>query len=472
MADYSMVGSFGSDAVQSLNGDIINKLREAEEESVLDPIDQSLEDWETELEVITNIESKINELKAAMSPFDLYSSTANAFEQVTASTTGDSAIFDALDVGGLNEGIVTVNITQLAQKDVFQTNTFADETAVISTNVGDKISIQVGTAAAIDFSVENKTYEELADEINSTTGLNASVEQVGDSSYRIVIKSEDSGTENALTITQTGIDLGLNDAANHTLTAQNLQATVDGVAYDVSSGTITVDNNLKITATKLGESTISIQKDDSSVLAYMQEVVTAYNEVVTAVNDELYSDESTIEDRSGLRDILNTMKNLFFAEYGADTPTFGTEVDEYGDTVYAHSNVTNNDKSIFNYGFSFDTDGYLVLDEGEFSSALTENMDDIKALFLGSAENEGLGTQLKSMIDELNSSDGLITLYGDNMADRKTTLEEEREKAVATLDAKYDLMASQFAAYGALIGQMEASFGGLKMIIQQSTSSN
>ena len=35
--DYSMLGSFGSEATQSLNGDMISKIRAAEEKAIIRP---------------------------------------------------------------------------------------------------------------------------------------------------------------------------------------------------------------------------------------------------------------------------------------------------------------------------------------------------------------------------------------------------------------------------------------------------
>jgi hypothetical protein len=43
---------------------------------------------------------------------------------------------------------------------------------------------------------------------------------------------------------------------------------------------------------------------------------------------------------------------------------------------------------------------------------------------------------------------------------------EACKKAQELLDTKYSLMAQQFAAYTAIITQMEAAFGGMKMMIQ------
>jgi hypothetical protein len=54
--DYSMIGSFGSEATQSVNGEMINKIRAAEEKAVLDPITKDLENWELESEKITELQ--------------------------------------------------------------------------------------------------------------------------------------------------------------------------------------------------------------------------------------------------------------------------------------------------------------------------------------------------------------------------------------------------------------------------------
>ena len=50
------------------------------------------------------------------------------------------------------------------------------------------------------FDTNGKTYQQLADEITAKSGMNASIEQVGTDSFRLVIKSEDTGLDNALSI--------------------------------------------------------------------------------------------------------------------------------------------------------------------------------------------------------------------------------------------------------------------------------
>jgi flagellar hook-associated protein 2 len=406
----------GSSGAAGLNQELIDKLKDAEYEARVKPYETDLEEWDAELEKITEIEGKVTEFLTSVKGFDLFSSSANAFEQVAASTTGTSAVFDAADVSGLTPGTNYINITQLAQRDVYQTNAVDEATKDTALGAG-TLSISIGGAAATDFDTTGKTYDELADEIDAVEGLTASIEQVGEDSYRLVIKSTDSGLANALTITETGIDFGINDSdgdtipdeGNHTLTAQNMNATVDGIEYDVSSNTITIQGNLTMTAVEEGESTISIQRDTASLLPAVEEMVGFYNELVDLVDGELYSSESPIENTSTLRSMMTQIKEILFDSYGSS-----------------------DELNAFNFGFELDKSGHLSVDSAKFAEAIAENYDDLERLFVGVAEDEGLGTRLKEYLDDLDSYDGLMTLYGDDMADRKVDLVRDLKSILTT----------------------------------------
>jgi flagellar hook-associated protein 2 len=456
--DYTTLGSFNTGGAAGLNGELIQKLYDAEAKSRVDPLDKRLELIDTEATVISDINTKINELIEAVKPFDLFASGNNAFEQVTATTTG-TALFDAADVGALPQGSTTITVSQLAQKDSYQSLTFTAKTDLIAggQDAGDKITIN-GT----DFSTEGKTYADLLSDINLSGTIDATIEQVSDMESRLIIKSQNVGTSNALTITQTGVDLGLLDTdgvdingvpdssnPNHVLTAQNLNATVDGVAYDVSSNSITLDGNLKITATEAGTtSTVSIQSDESSIIPAIQDVANTYNELVLMITEELYSETPSVQDTSSLKSMLSNIKNMMYEEYGV------------------------NDESLLNYGFGFDKNGLLEVDATILGKALTDDPEKVKSLFIGVAEDKGFGTLLKEHLDELNSFNGLFDTLENSMNTRKTNLTKDQELAIENLDTKYDTMAAQFAAYASIISQMESSFGGLKQMIAMESSSN
>jgi flagellar hook-associated protein 2 len=438
----------GSGQASALNSDLIDKLKAAERKSTVEPIETRITSITTEKETFANIESKVKELLEAIKPFDLFvSGGVTALEQKSATTSGDSVSFDAADIKALNKGTTNVDVTQLAQKDVYQSNSFSAKNTQI--NQG---SLVINGEA---FDTTNKTYEELATEITSKSGMNASVEQVGSNSYRLVIKSEDSGVDNKLNISGAASQaLGFTtdgstiDTTNHILEAKNMIAKVDGVEYNVPTNSITVDG-LKMTANKLGSSSINIVEDNTQIQTQMQNFVTKYNDLVAMVDTESFNADSSIQDKSSIRNIVSQIKDKLFGTYG-----------------------TSHDKSVFNYGLELDKSGSLSLNTTKFSDAVQNDLSGLKDLFLGVAENKGLGTTLKETLDNMSFSGGVLNTYSSAMSKRETDLNTEKTKAQDALDKKYEQLALQFSSYGTLITQMESSFSGLKMMIDQASSGN
>lgn len=442
----------GSEGSTSLNQDMIDDLKEREYESFVKPIETDLEEIEEETILIDEIEAKTQELLEIIKPFDLYvSGGTTAFDEVSATTTGTSASFDAADTTGLTEGTMYIDIQQLATKDVYQSNKISENAEdVMSTGQGDsdQISIEID-GQTYNFPTKDVSYEQLAEDITlkSDNNLVASVEQVSDDEFRLVIKSAETGLSNTLNITQTGVDLGYDEVSNHTLSAQNMKASIDGIDYDVSSNTIKTQGGLSVTGVSLGESSITIKKDLTTLADSMNEFANKYNELLEMINTAVYDADSPAEDISSLKSVMDGMKNILFGSYGLD-----------------------DEESLFNYGFSFDQNGNMLFDATTFNTAVNENPDDLEELFIGYAEKEGLGTQLKTYLDGLDGFEGLLYSYEESMADRKTTLEEEKETAIERLDDKYYQMELQFAATTALITQMEAEFAGLQSMIESNAS--
>ncbi|TLP35867.1 flagellar filament capping protein FliD [Arcobacter arenosus] len=432
----------GSSGSLELNSELLEKLRAAEDTAYLDPITEDIEETELEIEAIDTIALKIDELYEVVQYFDLYTSDTNVFDEMTANTSGDSVSFDAADSSDLNPGTVTVSVEQLAKKDVYQSNLITDiEEELIDSD----LTIDVGDES-YTFDTSGMTYEDLVTEINYISSLEASLEEVGDNSYRLVIKSAESGLANSVTISQgDDLDLGFEEEENHVLTSQNLIATIDGVDYDISSNKVTLSSGLIISAVDEGNSSITITNDDSYVIEAIESLATIYNELVDLVSTYTDGDDDetgVIQDTSSIRSIMSEIKNIFYESYGLE-----------------------DEESAFFYGISFDEDGYMEVDSDELADALANNYDDLKELFVGYAEKEGLATTLSNYLDDLDSLDGALTTYEDKLDNKLETLEEEYEEESERLDEKYSQMAEQFAAYTVIITEMENAFASLEMII-------
>lgn len=432
----------GSGQATSLNNDLIEKLKAVDTKAFINPIEIKIDKIPLEQKEISDITNKINELLSTIKNFSLNQfSGINAFDSKEADISGDSVKFDVENIQNIKNGNTIIEVKGLAQKDVWQTNKFTNENNLMNTGV---ISVSIGNETK-EIDTTNMSYKDFSTKLNEL-GVNSSIEKSGNE-YRMVIKSKDTGLENKISFNGELNTLGLNDEANNVLKAKNLELKVDGIEYSNSTNNIIVDG-LKITAIKEGNSIIDIKEDKTTLTTFMKEFQTKFNEVNELLEKGIYDKSSNIENKSLLRDISNNLKN----------------------TLFGHGNTT--DQSIFNIGFSLnEKNGNLVFNEKEFEKAINENKSSVKDLFVGVPEKKGIATEL----DELISNSGItkqLLDYDLTILTKQDKLSKEKEEALKTIENKYQLMATQFAAYGNIINQMEASFSGFKMLIESNNRKN
>ena len=427
----------GQGQAGALNNDMLEKLKAVDRKATVEPIEKKLEKFDLEREAITNISTKVEDLLSAVKLFSLNQTTSvNAFNQKSASVMGDGVIFDAPDLNLLKNGSMRVQVQKLAQKDVWQSNP-------ISGSKTDTVNAGIITINGTNIDTSTMSYTKLTEEINKISGVQASLVDSSDGKFRLAIKSTETGTANKITI---GGGASTSFGFTNVLPAQDMQLKADGVDYSSSSNTITIDG-LKITATKeSADSTINIENDTSSLATQMKDFADKYNDLRAAIDNEIYSSESSIDNKGALRDILANIKNELFGS-GAGS------------------------SSIFSFGFSLDEkNGNLLFNQKDFENSTKNGTADLEALFAGTPDKKGIATSIDEVISISGVKKSLID-YEINMISREESLKKDKESAEKTLDSRYATMAQQFASYGVIINQMEASFSGLKMMIQQSIAS-
>ena len=294
--------------------------------------------------------------------------------------------------------------------------------------------------------------EDLQALINAHSDYTASF----DSNNKLVIKSSD--TFSSIEVTEDTIGLGF-DYTSRTQKAQNLEANVDGIDYNVDSNTLTIQGNLTMTAVELGDASINITKDTTAILTGIEGFIESYNALIDLVEEEVSDTNSPMYDISSLKSMTSSIKDMLFTSYGLGE-----------------------DQNLFNYGLDLDLKGHLSIDSSIFAKALVDNYSDVKYLFLGnttdtdlassdSTKYMGMGTQIKTYLDGLDDYEGLLTRYETNMTERQKQLEQDREDAIKALDTKYSALGEQYSMYGSAISQMESAFSGMSMMIQQSVTS-
>lgn len=442
----SGVLGLGQGQAASLNNELIEKLKVVDTKAYINPLVAKIEKIPLEREELSNINKQVNYFLDSIKGLSANQTIGiNVFDSKEANTSGDSVKFDVENLQSIKVGSTNVNVLSLAQKDVYQSNKIANENDVIG---GGDFTISLGSNSSKTFDTSNMTYKQLSTELNKL-GLSSSIDKIGtnannENEFRLVIKSKDSGVENKINLSGDLTSLGFNDVSNHVLKAQDMKMKVDGVEYSNSTNNLVVDG-LKISATKIGESSITIEEDKNSIVGKMKEFKDKFNELNNMLEKTIYDTNSNITNKGQLKDIMDTLKSKLFGS--------------------GNSNI-----SIFSVGFSLDSKtGGLDFDEKTFTKELQTNKETIESLFIGVPEKKGIGTEIDEAISVGGITKNLLD-YDLNILSRETNLNKERDLAMKNIDSKYQQLATQFSAYGAMINQMEGSFAGFKMMIQQSYS--
>ena len=427
----------GQGQAASLNSDMLEKLKAVDRKATVEPIEKKLEKFESEKKVISDVTTKVNELFDAVKVFSLNQSTGtNAFQQKSANVSGDGVVFDSDDLSALKTGSLRVEVKELAQKDVWQSNQ-------ISGSKTDTVNAGIITINGTNIDTSTMSYTKLTEEINKISGVQASLVDSSDGKFRLAIKSTETGTANKITI---GGGASTSFGFTNVLPAQDMQLKADGVDYSSSSNTVTIDG-LKITATKeTGDSTINIENDTTTLSAQMKNFADKFNELRATIENEIYSADASVDNKGALRDMLATIKNELFG-------------------------TGSGKQSIFSFGFSLDEkSGDILFNQKDFEASIKNGTADLEALFAGTPNKKGIATSMDEAISVSGVTKNLLD-YEINMLEREERLKKDKEAAETTLDNKYSVMAQQFASYGVMINQMESSFSGLKMLILQSQAS-
>ncbi|TXE81661.1 hypothetical protein FPD46_05065 [Campylobacter peloridis] len=199
------VGSLGSLGIGSgvLTSETLNKLKEAEMNAHLSLYKSQLETNTSRQKDLAELEAKLLAFKTAVN--SLGDASQFNSKKVSPSVSGDSAAA-SLIVGSLsNIKNMKVIVDQLAQKDVYQSNGFKDNTASVMKSLGlsEKSTSFTITQDGKDYKIDidqSTTVAQLAEKINAASGgkIEAKIVNTGDKDnpYRLVVQSTETGTKN------------------------------------------------------------------------------------------------------------------------------------------------------------------------------------------------------------------------------------------------------------------------------------
>lgn len=365
------------------------------------------------IDLLEQLESEIDSLNTTLNDMD----DPDEFYTMSGSSTDDAVDIEL--TGEAKTGSHTIIVDQLAQNDVWVNteNGYASEDAVIAATATTMELSQNGETFTIDVPA-GTTLNGLVNLVNGDMDAKGKIEAdtlYDGSNYFFVLKSEDAGANNALTITDTGTLNGF-DLVNftNTQTGQNSRIKVDGfpaaaeewIERDTNSVDDVVDGitfELK-EATPPEGATITVDFDTDAMADTITTFVSEVNQIildiqiltgrVTEEEDPEY--EAFTIDSYALDIMYSDIKSILSSSGQGFIPY---DTDTGGDTYNALSQI----------GFSTDVDegsdtfGQLTVDEEELTEALENDPEAVAQLFSakGTAESDSEDFQVISVIESV-----------------------------------------------------------------------
>ena len=360
----SSVSSLGLGSDGALSYDTIDQLRKVDETAKLDPIDAKITknttkqtDLTSLTSLVTTLETSTNSLASEMSYLKRSSTVSNTAVSITAQS-------------GTTVQDFSLHVTKLAEQDVYQSKAYTSQTSTFASG-NDTLKLTInGNDYTFDVTATT-TLSELKDKINDKVGdkVTASIINVGGTDpYRLIIKSDTTGTDNAITLSSTGTtktDMGLTNIQ----TAKNAEFTYNGVPVTRSKNTFDdLIKGVSITLNEINTSTansnVSITQDWSEIKKTVESFVSSYNSLMTKLTD--------------------------FTKYDTDTKTAGTfqgvsQINTLTREVKKQIlSVDSSGRSLADFGIELNTDGQLKLDSAVLNKKIQDDPSGLQEYFRGS----------------------------------------------------------------------------------------
>lgn len=432
--------SFGGLATGLDTESLITSLMEVERapitnmETDIEYMESQNETFEEFNDILTNLNDAIGGLDS-VSEFSSWS--------VTSSNNEDS--FQATTSSYAKAGSYQVEVINLAQqqKDVSNEG-FAGSTAETLSG-----TITIGDTV---LEYENISLGALADLVSdSDSGVLANIIDDGtENGLRLVFVAEDAETTPEIRATGS---INLDTATDgHTLEGSMAHVVVDGVDMYSGSNTLTgaiYGVTLDLTGVNASGETsyVQVSSDTSSIAQKVDLFVTAYNEMLTFVDDVATADSST---GSEFNSVTRKMQNFISTQVGGSS----------GFTSLAALGFESDSKT-----------GELSYDSLTLSDALSSNLDDLQLLFVGDGDSDGVAKQLSSYLNaQLSTVDGFSAIKTDSNEDQAERIQDNIDRMETRLEKREETLTAQFTAMELLVSEMNSQADYLESFFAEDNS--
>lgn len=372
--------------------------------------------------------------------------------QVRSVTSSDSDVFTATADETADVSQYGIEVVQLAQANKLITTGGFASTDVVG---GGTLTFTQGTDSFSVVVGATDTLTDIRDAINSATdnsGLKAAIINVDDglggTEQKLVFTADETGLDNAITITAVDDDLnnadalGLSRLVNANLAepaaALDGKIKVDEQLISSSNNTFTsVIDGITINAVAVGAGEkLTVAEDKAVVELKIEQFITNYNGLVDTFN-ALGSYDSTT-DTAGI--LLG------------DSVLRGAQQSIRQEISSSVSGLTGSFSTLAELGITTDDTGKLSINSTKLNEALDSSFDQVGELF---AASNGIANTLDTIIEGYIGFNSIIESRTDGLKERVEGITEQREALDRRLLSVESRLLKQFSAMDAIVNSLQ-----------------
>jgi flagellar hook-associated protein 2 len=437
---------------------------------------QPLNALQTKQSTIQSTISEYGKIKSAVSTLNDLAAKLAGSSAWTQTVTNSSGAAVAASSNSSAPGTYSVAVQALASVQTIATGTAAPAS---TTPGAGTLHIELGTwgagqtsftpksgATAVDISVAaTDTLADVRDKINGAGAGVTALVMTDASGSRLLIRSNDSGADNAFRtsgIASLAFDpsAGVNTMVQ-SQTAADAKATVNGLAVTSSSNTLTniVDGlTLNLSSVTTDPVTVNVVTDTDALKKTISDFAAAYTAVVSLIGTDTKYDATAktggiLQGDSAATGIQRQLRNLA-GSLSAASSTFG---------------------HLSDIGLELQGDGSMTVNDSKLGNALG-NLAELKKMFANSnpadATQDGFAKRFRVATDSMLDVDGAVTARTDGLNQQLQRNENDQDTWNTRLDAIEARLRAQYTALDAVMAQLTTQSSYLTQQIAQFNASS
>ncbi len=251
-----------------LTQDILDQLKAADKAQFIDPLDSKISKQDKLSSAFKVIDAHVESVYQSLKSVTEY----GVFEARTTSV-GDDSIIEVSAIENSDIQDFSIEVLNLASKEIEQSGSFSSKDALIASASG-SFELKVGTTDSETFSIDydaTTTLNDLKELINKEANgsVSATIVQIADDDFRLMLSSNETGTDHDITIT----DIADVNGIEHLNTALLSDVKTQSNSFSYKTDTVVAATQSGTLDLTVGTDTFSINYDDTTTLEELQNLI-------------------------------------------------------------------------------------------------------------------------------------------------------------------------------------------------------